>query len=57
MIKIMFEPDLSSLEDIVVSWRERSIIFKRGVAVDCPDDLAKSLLEEPAKFKAVESQA
>lgn len=56
MQNIVFSPDPaeSDLEEVTVSFGERELLFKRGVARECPDDLADSLLKQPHKFKPAE---
>ena len=53
-MKIKFEPENSSLEEKAVSFREGTIIFKRGEVKTVSDELGKMLLTEPNKFKAAE---
>ncbi len=54
-MKVVFDPEKSSAEDIEVSYRERAIIFKRGKPVECNEELSKLLLTDPSKFKAVDN--
>lgn len=53
-MKIIYEPQKSSAEEISVSYRQRAIVFKRGQAVDCNDELGAMLLTEANKFKKSE---
>ncbi len=53
--QIVFNPgEESDLEDISVSFEGSSIVFKRGVARNCPQVLADALLkQDPKKFQSV----
>ncbi len=53
-MKIVYNPEFSSMEEISIDHRGRPVVLKRGVPKDLPDDLAKMLLQEPNKFKAVD---
>jgi hypothetical protein len=56
-MKIVFDPEFSSLEEISVTYRGKAIVLKRGVAKDLPEELSTMLLQEPNKFKAEQASA
>lgn len=50
-MKVIFDPEKSSLEEISVSYQGKATIFKRGIAMLVNAELGQMLLQEPNKFK------